>query len=187
MNYDEYCVNDLVIYENHILDEKIIRRGTIIKVYEEKLLVKFNNEELFININNKNLYKVNYCLNKENDTKFIKVLVVKPFRIPTIEYVENSLSNFQHIVGGLIEIVMLDNQVDLLCNEEGKLISLNPNRKIGEDIIAGTFILLSSNSDGEFISLNNEKLLEYYNRFERIEIYTPDQMQNNIMMRFIEI
>lgn len=44
----------------------------------------------------------------------------------------------QKVVGGLIEIVELEYDVDLICNEEGKIYNLPMNRVIKNDIIAGT-------------------------------------------------
>ena len=44
---------------------------------------------------------------------------------------------------GLIEIISIGNGDCILCNEEGKLIGLDGNRRIGNDIIVGIFVLLS--------------------------------------------
>ena len=93
---------------------------------------------------------------------FIKVLVVEPNKEPYIKEIENSLESLQDIVGGLIEYINLENNVDLICNEEGKINNLPFNRSIGNDIIAGTFIIAGVNlQNGETISIPKDKVNKY--------------------------
>lgn len=77
----------------------------------------------------------------------------------------------QQIVGGSIQAVDLDENTSLVCNEEGKLIELEGNRRVGRDIIAGTFFLCGFNEEGEFTSLNDEKIKNYSERFKEPEQY----------------
>ena len=65
----------------------------------------------------------------------IRILIVEPNKEPRQVRVEHTLKDFQNIVDGLIEIVELEHNVDLVCNEEGKLRSLELNRVITNDII----------------------------------------------------
>ena len=53
--------------------------------------------------------------------------------------IENSLKAEQAFVGGLIECTALTEEIDLICNEEGWLIGLEPRVAIpeSETIIAG--------------------------------------------------
>ena len=54
----------------------------------------------------------------------IRVLIVEPNKEPRQVRIEHTLKNLQKIVGGLIEFVELEHNVDLICNEEGKLLNL---------------------------------------------------------------
>ena len=66
--------------------------------------------------------------------KEIKVLKVKPHEHPEVCTLENSLEAMQEAVGGYIDILGLDDNVCILLNDEGKLIGLEGNRRIGSDI-----------------------------------------------------
>lgn len=70
--------------------------------------------------------------------KEIKVLMVEPGKAPSVTTITNELSSLQKTVSvgadyvGYIEIIGIDDNVCILCNEEGKLINLKPNRKMGK-------------------------------------------------------
>ena len=48
-----------------------------------------------------------------------------------------------------------------MCNEEGKLIGLEGNRRLGDDILVGVFYIMSENEEGELISLTERKIKRY--------------------------
>lgn len=95
----------------------------------------------------------------------IRILIVEPNKEPRQAKVEHTLQNLQNIVGGLIEIVELEHNVDLVCNEEGKLRSLELNRAITNDIIAGSFFIAGQHK-GETISLSRKQIRKYKKRFK---------------------
>lgn len=99
--------------------------------------------------------------------KEIRVLKVEPHKNPEEITLENVLKAMQEAVGGLIEFVSIDSEkgIKILCNEEGKLIGLEPNRRLGNDIIVGTFFVVKSNTQGECVSLSQEEADKYKNRF----------------------
>ena len=86
----------------------------------------------------------------------ITVLKVEPGKAPEEVTIPNTLEAMQQMVGGLIEIVYLDD-ICLVCNEEGKLMGLEGNRRVGRDIISGTFFLTGDTDYGEFCSLTQEQ------------------------------
>lgn len=110
--------------------------------------------------------------------KTIKVVMVEAMKEPYPAEVENTLEGLQKVVGGYIEAVYLEDNVVLVCNEEGKLIGLSGNRSLGNDIIAGTFFVAGSNDDGEFVSLTDDKIRQYSDRFQTPEIFTQDQVED---------
>ena len=110
----------------------------------------------------------------------MKVLVVEPLKEPYVKEIDGSLENMQKIVGGLIQAIypFEHPEIALICNDEGKLMRLPPNRALFDkdgnivDIIAGTFFLCSAPADSEsFESITDEQIKEYTERFKNIEIY----------------
>ena len=97
----------------------------------------------------------------------IRCILVKVFEQPKVVEIENNLSTLQKYVGGLIDIVELENDVDIIINDEGKLLSLSPNLVLYEfgDIIVGDFLVVGQ-ENGETISLSEEKIEKYMKRFD---------------------
>ena len=89
--------------------------------------------------------------------KEIKVLKVKPHEHPEVYMLKNTLEAMQEAVGGYIDIVGLDDNVCILLNDEGKLIGLEGNRRIGSDIIVGDFFVCGSDEEGNLTSLSEEE------------------------------
>ena len=94
--------------------------------------------------------------------KEIKVLRVKPHEHPEVYMLKNTLEAMQEAVGGYIDIVGLDDNVCILLNDEGKLIGLEGNRRIGSDIIVGDFFVCGSDEEGNLTSLSEEELDTYW-------------------------
>lgn len=95
----------------------------------------------------------------------IKILIVEPTLDPYVKEIENTLEKKQKIVGGLIEFVELEDDIDLICNEKGKIYNLPMNRIIKNDIICGTFII-AGQKNGESISLKDEQIKKYKSYFK---------------------
>ena len=110
--------------------------------------------------------------------KNIKVLVVKPEQAPTIAEYENRLETWQQLVGGYIELFYpFEEDVAILCNEEGKIDGLPLNRAVkdanGEilDIIAGTFAVVGLDDEDGFRSLTDEELEKYSKLYAVPEVF----------------
>jgi hypothetical protein len=93
-------------------------------------------------------------VSEEQPEEKIKVVLVKPMQKPQIVEIGTSLEAMQKTVCGLIEQVMpFDEEVALVCNEEGKNDGLELNRALkypdGEiaDIIAGNFFPCTCDND----------------------------------------
>ena len=66
-----------------------------------------------------------------NDTTKISVLLVEPEKYPKVIEIDDSLESMQAVVGGSIEEYMpFEDEIAIICNEEGKLIGLPLNRAI---------------------------------------------------------
>ena len=122
--------------------------------------------------------------------KQIKVLKVAPLDRPSVCYLDNRLSALQRAVSieadyvGLIEIIDLDMRTCILCNEEGKLIGLMPNRRIENDIICGVFYVTGQDSEGNLTSLTDEEIQYYTDRFSDIEYFMQGDDGGIIVIRF---
>jgi len=105
--------------------------------------------------------------------KSIRVLIVEPMEPPRVELIPNTLEAKQGIVGGLIQAIYpYPDNVAVVCNDEGKLIGLPLNRRIGHDIIAGNFIVCGvDNRNASFSSLTEAQVKRYQEKFSNIELF----------------
>lgn len=103
------------------------------------------------------------------------VLVVEPGRAPYVKEIDSGLKSLQSEVGGWIEAIYpFEEEVALICNEEGKLCGLPLNRALmGDyggvyDIIAGTFLVVGLGEE-DFCSLSDEYIKKFSDRFKTPE------------------
>jgi len=124
--------------------------------------------------------------------KVIKVLMVEPGEHPREVTINNDLDSLQKAVSigaesqGLIEIIGIDDQVCILCNEEGKLIGLEGNRRFGDDILAGVFYVVGEDGCGNLTSLRDAEMEKYRQLFWEPELFSEDDVTNAIFMYFSE-
>lgn len=109
----------------------------------------------------------------------MRIIVVEPFREPYVTNIERTLDNMQRLVGGYIQAVypFEDEEIALVCNEEGKLQDLTPNRILfneygkAVDMIVGTFFLCSAPFDSEdFEDIPTELIDKYIKKFSFKEL-----------------
>lgn len=99
------------------------------------------------------------------------ILVVEPGKAPYVKEIEHTLHNLQAEVGGDIEAVYpFKDTVAVICNEEGKLIGLKPNRALYHegkiyDILHGTFFVAGIGEE-DFCSLTEGQIKLYTKRFK---------------------
>lgn len=106
----------------------------------------------------------------------MNVLVVEPYKEPYEKEIEPGLESLQHEVGGGIECVYpFDDEVAVICNDEGKLEGLPLNRSLrdedGEiyDVVAGTFLVVGLGEES-FEGLSKEQMNKFKAHFK-----TPEQ------------
>ena len=91
----------------------------------------------------------------------MKAVVKKVGQIGEVVEVENTLSTWNDIVGGWIQTFPLASDMLIICNEEGKLMGLEPNVEIvvGEcsELIVGDFAIVKQGYD-DFESLDDEQI-----------------------------
>ena len=125
--------------------------------------------------------------------KTITALMVEPNEHPKITQLRTDLDSLQKAVSiggdyqGLIELVNFDDHTVILCNEEGKLIGLPGNRRIGCDVIAGVFYVIGSDKHGNLISLTEQQLETYKARFWKPENLSAQDVKHAMFMRFFTV
>ena len=115
----------------------------------------------------------------------LRCLLVEPNKLPKEIEIDNTLEAKQELVGGYIECVYLpnDNNVVLICNEEGKINGMKLNRDIGHDIIAGPFLIVGDDyENGDFKSLTEDQILKYKMRFDKHSIIETENRINAILL-----
>ncbi|MDO4501387.1 MAG: DUF3846 domain-containing protein [Erysipelotrichaceae bacterium] len=108
----------------------------------------------------------------------IKGILVKAGEQPKIVEFEESLESLQSFVGGYIEMIQLteDEDVDIVINEEGKLLGLDANRILmrnGQivDVLVGDLIVVGANPNtGETVSVPEHKIPFFMDMFSRAVI-----------------
>ena len=120
----------------------------------------------------------------------IEVLMVEPGREPRIVRLDNSLESLQTAVSigadyrGLIEIISLSDEVCILCNEEGKLIGLEPNRRLWSDVLCGVFYVTGQDEEGNLCSLSAKDREHYKKYFAIPECITREEADNALFAGF---
>ena len=116
----------------------------------------------------------------ENE-EMLRVVKVEPGKPATEAQLNNDFHSLQDAVSigaperGHIESLGLGDGTVILCNEEGKLIGLTPNRRFHGDILVGVFYIVGTQGD-EFRSLTDEERDKYINLFKEPEEISIEEM-----------
>lgn len=117
----------------------------------------------------------------------ITVLLVEPGKYPKPIEIEDTLEAMQEVVGGDIEEYMpFDDEVAIICNEEGKMNGLELNRAVYSkdkqilDVIAGKFFVAYAPFESEsFLSMPKDLMKKYEDKFRYPERFykTPEGIE----------
>ena len=107
------------------------------------------------------------------------VVIVEPGKQAYAKEIQGTLNEMRDIVGGTIQAVYpFEKPIALICNDEGKLLGLPPNRGLRDgrgvlyDVICGTFFLCAVPSDSDrFESLPEELAAKYEKLFGTPELF----------------
>lgn len=103
----------------------------------------------------------------------ITVLLVEPGKYPKPIEIEDTLEAMQEVVGGDIEEYMpFDDEIAIICNEEGKMNGSELNRAVYSkdkqilDVIAGKFFVAYAPFESEsFLSMPKDLMKKYEEKF----------------------
>lgn len=121
--------------------------------------------------------KIDFDISKVDRSDILKALIIENGKEPYVAEIRDELKAKQSVVGGLIEpVYFTDNdKVLIYCDEEFLLKDYAPNRKVGDIIIHGTFMIIgdSENDEGEGIevSLTDKQIEQYSEMFRYPLIY----------------
>ncbi len=114
---------------------------------------------------------------KSTKPDHIHVIMCEPRKRAYTTTITNTLESLQQIVGGYIEAVYpFDDPVAIICNEEGKINGLEPNRALRDkggklyDILAGAFLIVGLGEEN-FVALTPEYQEKYCKLFEYPEVF----------------
>ena len=106
-----------------------------------------------------------------NDT--IRVVMCEPGKKACITTIHKDLRSMQNIVGGLIEIYYLTENIFLVCNDEGKVNGMQGNRSVKDEngniveYICGPFFIAKDAPDAEngICGLSYEEAVHYEQQY----------------------
>ena len=128
------------------------------------------------------------------DVTFDQSQAMKPDNLLRVVYVEPNkpameaelgpdLKYLQKAVGGLIECVYNGDGTILVCNDEGKLIGMEGNRRLSNgSVIAGPFFVVGDGGEN-FRSLTDRETQRYLQRFAEPEQIPQEEVQADMGFR----
>ena len=105
----------------------------------------------------------------------LRVVYVEPGKPAYTAQLENSLRAMQRAVEGNIEVVCNGDGTLIVCNEEGKLQGLPPNRRVGRGVIVGSFFVAGEAGE-DFRSLTEEEARRYEKKFSQADEITEEEV-----------
>jgi len=114
-----------------------------------------------------------------DDRTTIEVIMVRPMEKAEVATITDSLEAMQGLVGGYIEEYMpFEDEVAIICNEEGKINGLPLNRENTDEngrlqeIMAGPFFICYAPLESErFLSMPEDLKDKYLEMFKEPELF----------------
>lgn len=100
----------------------------------------------------------------------MKVIVKNVNCKQEVREISDGLRASQEIVDGYIEVVPLEKNVIMVCNEEGKINGLEPNLLFPNDVIVGNVFFCSDTNYGAFDSLSEDQMKYVTDLVERTQL-----------------
>ena len=125
----------------------------------------------------------------------IRVLVIEPMERPKVCSLEPTMKAFRmgvkadKIKHGGVEAKKLEKQIYAIFNKDRFLADLQANRRIGDDIIAGTIFIVAIDEKRFPISMTQEQIDKYALRFWNVETFddmdVAEANLNTMFSRFL--
>ena len=176
---DVDCKNLESVYQKFNTDHPVGYKGRSLSVSDVVEVVESDSvQKGFYFCDNFGFKEIDFEPKKAQDViskNQITVLLIQVGQPPQTVSIDNSLEAMQQLVGGYIEEYMpFDDEVALICNEEGKINRMPLNRAVYDEkskamieIIAGDFFLAYAPVNSEnFKSLPKELAEKYSEKFK---------------------
>lgn len=172
------CENLEDVYRMFNLDHPKGYKGRSLSVSDVVEVIGADGESTYNFCDTIGFQKVDFDpdLTEELKEEKIKVILCEPGKVARVTEITNTLDGLQAAVKGDIEAFYpFEDDVCIICNEEGKFNGMNPCRGVyasdGKimDVVFGPFIICDV-STGHFGSLPDEYIEKYKRMFERPEI-----------------
>lgn len=117
----------------------------------------------------------------------LKCVYITPHNSPIELNLEiNDYAVLRNAVEGHIERHFpFTDSVCIIDNENAKLERKDGNRRIGESIIAGSFLIVGYNSDDSYIALTQKQADRYMNMFAQPEKISQEEVESDMGYTFI--
>lgn len=116
--------------------------------------------------------KIDFEPEKTQDiTHAISVLLLEPGKVAKPALINNTLEDMQRLVGGHIEALPLPGGGQLICNEDGKFLTLPQNRALKDeagkvvDVLVGTCFICGKKG-GDFTGLTPDQMKQFKKEFQ---------------------
>lgn len=120
----------------------------------------------------------------QKQENLLRVVYVEPNRPAYETEIGADLHSQQKAVGGLIELVNMGNRCFLVCNDEGKLMGMEGNRRLGNgSVIAGPFFIVGDSGE-DFCSLTDAQVNHYLQQFSQPEQISQREVQADMGFTF---
>ena len=149
-----------------------------VELYENGYIDRSAMDE--VNLHYYSLDEIKEELEFEDRNNKIKVVFKEVGKDPVVMEIEDTLEAKQKLVEGLIEVVPYNEDLLLICNEEGKITNLKPNLKFDYDYIAGNCFIVGDDFENEgFKSIRDDQIEDVIKDLKErsIDIEEIDEME----------
>lgn len=116
----------------------------------------------------------------------LKVVYIEPGKPAYEAEIRHEMDALQRSVGGYVQQVNMEKGVVILCNEEGKLLGMPGNRRIGDAILAGPLAVVGFTNRG-YRSLTESETNKMLERFAVPDEISQSEVQADMGIRFIPL
>lgn len=117
----------------------------------------------------------------------INALLVPVGKKPEEITIKNELRALQDAVKGYIEIYPISKNINIICNDEGKINGMEGNRLVGKEIICGDFLVVGDDGMGETISLTPGQIKLCKELFKTPYEFTREQIEDNTVVKVLDL
>ena len=113
------------------------------------------------------------------------MLVIEPHKAPYEAVIPDKLESLQEAVSGYIEITYpFEDNAIVISNEESKLIGMDGNCRVNDQIYAGPMLISADDGSGELTDLTDEQIAEYTEMFRHSEEISQEEVDSDTGFTF---